>query len=139
MYMCVCLYIYFFSFFSLLFNDRIYFIQKVCELIVNLWNDTGIDHTGGSDICMALCIINFNSLLIIPSCTRKRSLSCHHQWLVCYLCERPVSILLSFIKKQIKCQLVRFYFRILPRTIKPQNEIEYENKFWKVELDSCLY
>jgi hypothetical protein len=55
------------------------FYSKVCELIVNLWNDTGNDHTESSDIFMALCIINLNSLLIIPSCTRKRSLSCRHQ------------------------------------------------------------
>jgi hypothetical protein len=80
---CVCLFIYIYiSFFSLLFNDRIIVLKKVCELIVNLWNDTGNDHTGGSDIFMSLCIINLNSLLIIPSCTRKQSLSCHHQWLV---------------------------------------------------------
>ena len=32
------------------FFDRIIFIQKVCELIVYLWNDTGNDHTGGSGI-----------------------------------------------------------------------------------------
>ena len=95
---------------------------------------------------------------LIPACNRKRSLSyrcqinppVHHSShpkcfqimniqiveLHCYLHKRTVSILLSFIKK-IKCQLVRFYFRILSRTIKPQNEIEYENTFWKVEFDSC--
>ena len=45
----------------------------------------------------------------------------------------------AVFQKKKKIQLVRFYFRILSRTIKPQNEIEYENKFWKVEFDSCLY
>jgi len=58
---------------------ELFLFKKVCELIVYLYNDTGNDHTEGSDICMALCIINLNSLLIIPSCTRKRSLSCCHQ------------------------------------------------------------
>ena len=58
------------------------FYSKMCELIVYLYNDTGNDYTEGSDICMALCIINLNSLLIIPSCTRKGSLSCRHQWLI---------------------------------------------------------
>ena len=99
------------------------FIRKVCELVVYLCNDTGNDHTGSSDISVTLCIINLNSLLIIPSCTRKRSLSCHHQWSArpsffphdmfsnnefsivefdCCLREKTVPILLSFIKK-IKC------------------------------------
>ena len=145
----VCLYIYiYFSFFSLLFNDRIIVFKKVCELIVNLWNDTGNDHTGGSDIFMALCINNLNSFLIIPSCTRKRSLSCRHQWLVgpsIILPIRNVFKLWIFnswitrencpntavfhLKKKIKCKLiVRFYFlilsRLLSRTIKTKNEIE---------------
>ena len=59
----------------------------------------------------------------------------------CYLRERTVPILRSFIEKNQMS--VRFYFRIfsrfLSRTMKPQNEIEYENKFWKVEFDSCFY
>jgi hypothetical protein len=54
-------------------------VLSVCELIVNMWDDY---HIGGSVICMSLCINNLNSFLIIPSCTRKRSLSCRHQWLV---------------------------------------------------------
>jgi hypothetical protein len=82
------------------------FIQKVCELIVYLCNDTGNDPTGGSDIFMTLCIINLNSLLIIPSCTRKKSLSCRHQWLVHH-------------SSHTKCL------------------IEYWNKLWKVELETC--
>jgi hypothetical protein len=55
------------------------FYSKMCELIVYLCNDTGNDHTGGSDICMALYIINLNSVLIIPACTRKLPLSCRHE------------------------------------------------------------
>jgi hypothetical protein len=33
----------------------------VCELIVCQYNDTGNDHTGGSDIFMALCIVTILS------------------------------------------------------------------------------
>ena len=83
--------------------------------------------------------INSEKLNLIPACTRKRSLSCrcqinppvvHHSShpkcfkimniqivaFDCYLHKWTVTILPSFIKN--KCQLVRFYFLILSRTIK---------------------
>ena len=83
---CVCVYIYI-SFFSLLFID--FHSKSVWTDSIYLCNDTGNDDTGGSDIFMTLCIINLNSLHINPSCTRKRSLSCRHQWLVCPSIIRP--------------------------------------------------
>jgi len=40
------------------FESRYLGERIVTILIVYLCNDTGNDHTGGSDIFMALCIIN---------------------------------------------------------------------------------
>ena len=135
---CVCVYIYI-SFFSLLFID--FHSKSVWTDSIYLCNDTGNDDTGGSDIFMTLCIINLNSLHINPSCTRKRSLSCRHQWLIvpsiilpppspemfsnnefsilqfdCCLRERIVPILQSFIKKNQMS--IRFYFHNRDRILK---------------------
>jgi hypothetical protein len=58
-----------------------------------------------------------------------------------YLRERTVLILWSFIKKKSNVSKILFpyFFSIFVQNNKKKNEIEYENKFWKVEFDSCFY
>ena len=63
--MCVCGFIYIYIFLSsVCFLMLELFYSKMCELIVYLCNDTGNNHTGGSDIFMALCIIHFSLIHI---------------------------------------------------------------------------
>ena len=128
--MCMCYYINFFS----SSNDRIILFKNVWTDSIPVqwyrkWSHWEFWH------CMALCIINLNSLLIIPSCTRKGSLSCRHQWLIgpsIILPPPPKWILHSWIwllftrEKcpntavfHIKDQMwVRLYFQIRDRILK---------------------
>ena len=112
------------------------FLFKKC---VN-WNDTGNDHTGGSGITFITHYsflhqktvpIMSSPMISHPKCFQMMNF---HQLNLTAAYARELSQYCRLSLKKIKCQLiVRLYFlilsRLLSRTIKTKNEIEYQNKF----------
>ena len=116
---------------------------QFCINLPNRYNKTNFSFIIFSVLILHTSLSYFLSCKLWTSSILKQ-VACIKVILNSVCCKTVVwAIMSNQVKKKIKCQLVRFYFRILSRflsrTIKTKNEIEYENKFWKVEFDSYLH